>query len=137
MRNNPKYQNTTEKQQIDDFVRKEKCMRFFKEKREEFLKLFQKSLKSNKTKCPYSDLKIFAQTLDSLYDLKGDLREYLVIRIFLLERTLILKLAFKSFLHAKDEKKDIEYDEIMAGFGEYTVQNHLITLQFLREKAIP
>ena len=81
MRNNPKYQNTTEKQQIDDFVRKEKCMRFFKEKREEFLKLFQKSLKSNKTKCPYSDLKIFAQTLDSLYDLKGDLREYLVIHI--------------------------------------------------------
>jgi len=45
-------------------------------------------------------------------------------------------LSFKSFLHAKDEKKEIEYDDIMAGFGEYTVQNHIITLQFLREKPI-
>ena len=47
------------------------------------------------------------------------------------------KLAFKSFLHAKDEKKDIEYDDIMAGFGEYAVLNQKITLQFLREKEIP
>ena len=78
MRNNPTYQNTTEKQQIEDFVRKEKCMRYFKEKREDLLKLFKKSLKTNKTKCPYTDLKVFAQTLDSLYDLKGDLREHLV-----------------------------------------------------------
>lgn len=78
MRNNPKYQNTSEKQQIDDFVRKEKCMRYFKEKQEEFLKLFMKSLRSDKTKCPYSDLKLFAHSLDSMYDLKGDLREFLV-----------------------------------------------------------
>ena len=47
-----------------------------------------------------------------------------------------IQLSFKSFLHAKDEKKDIEYDDIMAGFGEYTVQNPLITLQFLRDKPI-
>ena len=78
MRNNPKYQNNAEKQQIEDFVRKEKCMRYFKEKREEFLKLFKKSLRTDKTHCPYSDLKLFAQTLDFMYELKGDLREYLV-----------------------------------------------------------
>lgn len=78
MRNNPKHQNNTEKQQIVDFVKKERCMRYFKEKREYFLDLFSKSLKTEKTKCPYSDLKIFAQSLDSKYNLKGDLREYLV-----------------------------------------------------------
>lgn len=78
MRNNPKHQNNTAKQQIDNFVKKEKCMRYFKEKREYFLKIFTSSLKTNKTKCPYSDLKIFAQSLDNLYELKGDLREYLV-----------------------------------------------------------
>ncbi len=89
MRNNPKYKGGTEKKLIEDFVRKEKCMRFFNDNREKFLNIFKKAVKSDKLKCPYNDIKLFAQTLDESYDLKGELVEYIVIKPFIFFYSLI------------------------------------------------
>lgn len=78
MRNNPKYQDGNEKKLIEDFVRKEKCMRFFNEKSEKFINIFKNAIKTDKMKCPYNELKFFAQTLDDSYALKGELKDYIV-----------------------------------------------------------
>lgn len=94
MRNNPKYKNNNEKQMIEDYVRKEKCMRFFKEKNENFINIFYKTIKTKKSKCPYSELKFFANEIDNIYDLKGELREYLVLFINKVKNYYYFKLAW-------------------------------------------